>query len=61
MTHYKNKFLSFYGDVPETGLVYSMAIREVGGSMYDSYLKTYAGVDPNTGKSLWYVDPDNGD
>lgn len=29
--------------------------------MYDSYLKTYAGVDPNTGKSLWYVDPDNGD
>ena len=49
------------GDVPETGLVYSMAIREVGGSMYDSYLKTYAGVDPNTGKSLWYVDPDNGD
>ena len=61
MTHYKNKILSLDGDVPETGLVYSMAIREVGGSMYDSYLKTYAGVDPNTGKSLWYVDPDNGD
>lgn len=61
MTHYKNKILSLDKDISEKGIVGSMSIREVGGSMYDSYLKTFAGVDPETGKSLWYMDPDNGD
>lgn len=61
MTHYKNKILSLDKDISANGIVGSMSIREVGGSMYDSYLKTYAGVDPETGKSLWYMDPDNGD
>lgn len=61
MLHYKNKILELSDNVAEKGIRGSMSIREVGGSIYDSYLPTYAGVDPSTGKSLWYVDPDNGD
>ncbi len=61
LTHYKNKILSLDKDIPATGIVGSMSIREIGGSAYDSYLKTFAGVDPETGKSLWYMDPDKGD
>ncbi|MDE6623583.1 MAG: TonB-dependent receptor [Alistipes sp.] len=61
LMHYKNKILSLSENVAENGIRGSMSIREVGGSIYDAYLPTYAGVDPATGKSLWYVDPDNGD
>jgi TonB-linked SusC/RagA family outer membrane protein len=36
-------------------------IRRVGGSMQEAYLVRWAGVDPETGEGLYYVDPDNGD
>ena len=62
MTHYKNKIL----DLAETaknngGIKSSVTIRNVGGSLYNAYLVKDAGVDPETGKALYYVDPDNGD
>ncbi|MEG2061739.1 MAG: TonB-dependent receptor, partial [Alistipes sp.] len=61
LTHYKNKILSLDPSVSERGIEYSMSIVEIGGTLYDSFLKTFAGVDPDTGKSLWYLDPDKGD
>ena len=39
----------------------SYYIYRIGGSLFESYVKEYAGVDPDTGKALYYVDPDNGD
>ena len=62
MTHYKNKIL----DLAETaknngGIKSSVTIRNVGGSLYNAYLVKDAGVDHETGKALYYVDPDNGD
>ncbi|WP_418983964.1 SusC/RagA family TonB-linked outer membrane protein [Alistipes sp.] len=61
LTHLKNEILSLSSEIPETGLEYSTAIRKVGGTLYDSYLKVYAGVDPDTGVALYYADPDNDD
>ncbi len=55
-TSYKNTILSLHPDVAETGIKYSRSIISVGGSIFDSYLQEYAGVDPNTGKALYYKD-----
>ena len=60
-THYKNKITDLAESVKETGIKYSNAIYRIGGSLYNAYLKVYAGVDEMTGKALYYVDPDNGD
>lgn len=42
--------------VPESGLKYSSRILKVGGSVYETYLKQYAGVDHETGEGMWYKD-----
>ena len=34
--------------------------RKIGGSLYDFYLKQYAGVDEATGKALWYKNDEHG-
>ncbi len=60
-TAYKNIILDLSEDVREDGLKGSSYIYKIGGSLYQSYLKKYAGVDRNTGEALYYVDPDNGD
>ncbi|MDR0506988.1 MAG: SusC/RagA family TonB-linked outer membrane protein, partial [Dysgonamonadaceae bacterium] len=39
----------------------SSSILKEGGSIYNVYMRKYAGVDAETGKSLYYVDPDNND
>jgi TonB-linked SusC/RagA family outer membrane protein len=41
------------------GIKYSSSIIRIGGSSYESYLKSYAGVDKETGLALYYIDPDN--
>ena len=57
LTHYKNKILSLDPAAEANGgLKYSNVIRRVGGSMYQVYLKEYAGVDPETGLSLYWKD-----
>ncbi len=62
LTHYSNKITKLDADLEANGgQKGSYYIYRVGGSLYNSYLKTYAGVDPDTGKALYYVDPDNGD
>ena len=54
-TYYKNEILSLPAQYQENGIpVGSTRIREVGGSIYDFYLRRFAGVDKATGESQWY-------
>lgn len=57
LTHYKNKITALDPEVEANGGIKSgSAIQRVGGSMYQLYLKEYAGVDPETGLSLYWKD-----
>ena len=59
MTHYKNKILELDESIdPIMGWVGSSTIRKVGGSLYNSFLVRFAGVDPETGQALYYKNPD---
>ncbi|MDY3978685.1 MAG: TonB-dependent receptor, partial [Tidjanibacter sp.] len=56
-THYTNKILALSDTVdPKTGIVYSMDHYIVGGSLYQSYIKEFAGIDPATGVPNYYRD-----
>lgn len=56
-THYKNKILNLPKEKREKGIVHNAYYRLMeGGSLYDFYTYDYAGVDPETGASLWYTD-----
>ncbi len=61
MTYYDNTILDLADDIKKDGLKGSSAIYKIGGSLYQSYLKHFAGVDPETGLAQYYIDPDNGD
>ena len=61
LTHYTNRILDLDDSVEAEGIKGSSSIYRVGGSLYQAYLKRYAGVDRQTGEALYYVDPDNGD
>jgi len=53
-TSYQNKILELDPSVAETGIKSSNSIMKVGGTLYDSYVRKYAGVNPETGKARWY-------
>lgn len=61
LTHYDNEITDLADNVKETGIKGSYYIYKIGGSLYNSYLVSFAGVDPDNGEALYYVDPDNGD
>ncbi|MFT3739362.1 MAG: TonB-dependent receptor [Breznakibacter sp.] len=61
LTHYKNEITDLASGVKESGIKSSSYIYKIGGSLFQSYLRKYAGVDFETGQALYYVDPDNGD
>jgi TonB-linked outer membrane protein, SusC/RagA family/TonB-dependent outer membrane receptor, SusC/RagA subfamily, signature region len=54
LTSYRNKIRSLDKSIPEEGIKGSSSIRKVGGSLYDAYLRKYAGVDKETGEALYY-------
>ncbi|WP_088654122.1 SusC/RagA family TonB-linked outer membrane protein [Geofilum rhodophaeum] len=54
-TSYKNEILALAEGVKETGIKASTYIYEIGGSLYDAFLRDYAGVDPTSGKALYYL------
>ncbi len=61
-THYKNEIIDLAeGPKAAGGIKGSNYIYRIGGSLYNSYMRKFAGVDPLTGKSLFYLDPDKGD
>ena len=55
LTFMKNKVLQLSPELKGQWIFGSRIFRE-GESMYNLYLPAYAGVDPATGKSLWYID-----
>lgn len=59
-THYTNEVTDIPADKRESGITHSTYynIRE-GRSVYDFYFYQFAGVDEETGKSLWYFDDVN--
>ena len=53
LTHYKNKVTELpLKDMPQSGV----NKLQVGRSVYDFYMKEWAGVDPDNGNPLWYMD-----
>ena len=61
-THFKNKILDLaQSAIDNGGIKGSNYIYRIGGSLYNTYMRQYAGVDQETGKAQYYIDPDNGD
>lgn len=57
LTHYKNEIKELDPSTDVTGGIKgSSSILRKGGSLYQLYLKDYAGVDPETGLSLYWMD-----
>jgi TonB-linked SusC/RagA family outer membrane protein len=56
LTSYKNQLTKVPDDKDPEGYVAGSYWRKIGGSLYDFYLYEYAGVDPETGLSMWYTD-----
>jgi len=56
MSHYKNTITDLDEDVKESGIKGSNYIYEVGGSLYQAYMRKFAGVNPETGKAQWYYE-----
>ncbi|MBP5218150.1 MAG: TonB-dependent receptor [Bacteroidales bacterium] len=54
LSHYTNKILSLDESVSEKGIRGSNFIYRVGGSLYQAYLRKYAGVDKETGEALYW-------
>ena len=54
LSHYTNKILSLDETVSEKGIRGSNFIYRVGGSLYQAYLRKYAGVDKETGQALYW-------
>ena len=54
ISHYTNKILALDESVSKEGIKGSYYIYKEGGSLYESYIRKFAGVDPETGKATWY-------
>ncbi|WP_160710956.1 SusC/RagA family TonB-linked outer membrane protein [Chitinophaga solisilvae] len=50
MTHYKNKIT----ELPQAEIISGTKKLMVGRSIYDFYIREWAGVDPKTGTALWH-------
>ena len=60
MSHYRNEILSLDSSISEEGIKGGNYIYKVGGSLYEAYMYKYAGVDPETGKGLYYYLDEDG-
>lgn len=56
LTHYKNELTRLEEGKDPNGYQSGNYWRSKGGSLYDWYMKRYAGVDPQTGSALYYFD-----
>jgi len=60
MSHYLNEILSLDESVAKDGIKGGNYIYKVGGSLYEAYMYRYAGVDPESGKGLYYYTDEDG-
>lgn len=54
MSHYRNRITALDSSVSEKGIIGSNYIYKVGGSLYDAYMRKFAGVNQENGKAQWY-------
>ena len=54
MSHYRNRIVALDSSVSEEGIKGGNYIYKIGGSLYEAYMRKYAGVNPETGKARWY-------
>ena len=54
-SHYKNVIVELDESVAKDGIKGGNYIYKVGGSLYDAYMRKYAGVNPETGQAQWYM------
>ena len=54
MSHYRNRIASLDSSVADEGIKGGNYIYKVGGSLYEAYMRSYAGVNPENGKAQWY-------
>ena len=55
-SHYKNTILELDESVAQNGIKGGNYIYKIGGSLYEGYMRKYAGVDRETGQALYYYD-----
>ena len=55
MSHYRNRILALDPSVSEKGIMGGNYIYKVGGSLYEAYMRKYAGVNPENGKARWFM------
>ena len=60
LSHYTNRILALDESVAKDGIKGGNYIYRVGGSLYEAYMYKYAGVDPESGKGLYYYRADDG-
>ena len=53
-SHYKNVIIDLDESVKGEGIKGGNAIYKIGGSLYEAYMRKYAGVNPKTGEALYY-------
>ena len=54
LSHYRNRIISLDPSVSEEGIKGGNYIYKVGGSLYEAYMRKFAGVNPENGKAQWY-------
>ena len=54
MSHYNNRIVSLDPSISDKGIMGGNYIYKVGGSLYEAYMRKYAGVNPENGKARWY-------
>lgn len=54
MSHYRNRITELDSSVSEEGIKGSNYIYKVGGSLYEAYMRSFAGVNQQNGKAQWY-------
>jgi len=60
MSHYHNEILSLDESIAKDGIKGGNYIYKIGGSLYEAYMYKYAGVDPESGKGLYYYKAEDG-
>ena len=54
LSHYRNKIVALDSSVADKGIKGSNYIYKIGGSLYEAYMRSYAGVNPENGKAMWH-------
>ena len=54
ISHYINRITELDPSVSEKGIIGGNYIYKVGGSLYEAYMRKFAGVNQETGKAQWY-------